>query len=578
MRARRSPTLLLVVLAVLAAGSAGAAVVGVVAVGTALPASAATSVTPQISAGNEHTCALRSDGTVWCWGRNQYGELGDGTLIDRPNPVEVVGLTGVTRISVGGDHTCAVLADSTVRCWGEGFRGQLGNGGTTDSPTPVAVKGLTGVTLTGVTRIAAGGLHTCAALADGSAQCWGINDYGQIGAGTTGGQQLNPTQVSGLTAGSGVRDVTTGSAHSCALLADGTARCWGFGHNGRLGNGTTSDTNVPLEVLASGSTQGNDTLGGITAIDAGGSHTCALVTGNSGTVRCWGLNSSRQLGDNGTTDLLNPFAAGVTATASGGITAVSAGGSHTCDVLGNDLATCWGRGEEGQLGDGTTVTDGVPGSVSAFDGIAAISSGSMHTCAIMLDDTVRCWGSGASGRLGDGETVSRATPVTVLASGTAATSGPAFSVRVAAAPATAPAPSVAVACSPAVPVVGDVVTCTVTGGDPEIDILWRAAYNPVIAEAGVTLDASGRGEFSFTVPAAALGQPVSVELVAWIAPVSLGVVVASAGGPVPAAVPAGDGGVAVAVSAPGMAAATTVAGLLTLLLATRVRPRRAHRP
>ena len=576
MRARRSAHLVTTSLVLLAvAGAFGGGPLGTIA-----PASAATSVTPRVAAGNEHTCALLTDGTVRCWGGNQYGQLGDGTLVQRPNPVAVAGLEGVTELSLGEQHTCALLTDRTVRCWGENRYGQLGDGTTIGSPTPVAVTGLADVT-----SIAAGGFHTCAALVDGSARCWGSNEHGQVGNGSPAplsAPVLTPTAVTGLT---GVAGLTAGQVHSCALLDDGTARCWGFGNSGRLGTGTTADASTPLEVLASGSTQGIDVLGGITGLSAGGTHTCALVAVDGGTVRCWGANSFGQLGDGGTAPRPNPFA-GVSATASGGITAVSAGTVHTCDLRGDGSASCWGGGQYGQLGDGTALDSGVPRYViGSLDGMVAISSGGLHACALMADDTVRCWGDSGRGQVGDGETVDRTRPVTVLASGTAATGGPAFSVRAAAATAPTPGPTVAVACAPAVVAVGTTVTCSVSGGDPGVDVLWRAAVNPVIAEGVVTLDADGAGAFVFDVPVRADGGRLTVELVAWTAPLPIGVVGDGGaggdrvGGPVPTAIPAGDGGTADRAGRIGGASGTgaTAAAALGLALWSRAhRTRRAQ--
>ena len=527
--------------------------------GTGVPAAASTTVTPQIDTGAEHTCVLMTDGTVRCWGRNQYGQLGNGEILDgaNPHPVEVVGLTGVTSIATGEAHTCALLDDATVRCWGANRYGQLGNGESglgEQEPSPVAV-----ADLSGVTAITAGGLHSCAVMADTTVRCWGSNELGQLADGTT-TDRATPVDVRvapGGAALSGVTAITAAQVHTCALLADTTARCWGFDNQGRLGHGVTPTNQAvtsPVQVLASGSTQGTDLLTGILEISAGGGHTCALTSADSGTVRCWGDNGSGQIGDGTTNDSVNPFI-GVRAVDSGGISAVSAGGLHTCALYRDPFAParCWGEGDDGRLGNGDLLDRSTPTFVILFDPIARISSGLNITCTIMADDSVRCWGNGDHGRLGDGETTSRTRPVTVLASGTAAASPVPFSVRVATTPVvTGPAaPTIAVACAPEAPgeaadaiVVGSEVTCTVTGGDPGIDILWRVSVNPVIAEAGVTLDAEGRGTFTFTVPPSADGQALLVELVEWTAPVAIGVVGAgdgSPGGPVPSRVPAGEG-------------------------------------
>src|SRR5262249_34768238 len=187
-----------------------------------------------ITAGSYHTCALTSAGGVECWGNNRYGELGDGTRVSRATPVLVSGLaSGVTAIGGGNDHTCAVMSDGSVKCWGHNDSGQLGNGTRADRLTPVTVSGLGGVT-----AIAGGDSHTCALTRSGGVECWGQNDNGQLGDGTTTGH-LTPAAVSGL--GSGVVAIGAGNAHSCALTSAGAVECWGFNGNGELGDGTMND-------------------------------------------------------------------------------------------------------------------------------------------------------------------------------------------------------------------------------------------------------------------------------------------------------------------------------------------------
>ena len=516
----------------------------------------ASATTPQISAANgEFSCALLADGTVRCWGRNGAGNLGDGTTTDRLNPVEVLAsgsaqgsnlLGGVTQISAGGFHACAMLGDETVRCWGFNAtvnEGALGDGTATNRTNPVQVlaSGSTQGTdvLGGVVQISAGTRHTCALLNDQSLRCWGRNSEGQLGDGTTTNRR-NPVQV--LT---GVQQVSSGVEHTCALLTGGSVRCWGRNGDGRLGDGTTTDRQSPVEVLASGSTQGTDVLGGVTRISAGSSHTCALLSDQ--TVRCWGANGffgdEGALGDGTATSRSNPVKVLMSGTDQNanvlsGVTQVSAGGYHSCALLSGGESWCWGANSSGQLGDGTTTDRRNPVRVMAE--VRQVSAGGYHTCALLTDDTIRCSGYNASGALGDGTRSDRSTPVPVLASGTAAASPVTFRVAPEIAARPVATPTLTATCAGSVRS-GSEVTCTVTGGDPGIDILWRAAFNPVIAEAGVTLDATGSGEFSFTVPAAAVGQVITVELVDWAAPVSLGVV----GGTVPSSVPSGGGPVPV---------------------------------
>jgi hypothetical protein len=307
----------------------------------------------------------------------------------------------------------------------------------------------------------------------------------------------------------------------------------------------------PVEVLASGNTQGANVLGGVAQIATGGFHTCALLS--DATVRCWGFGERGQLGYGGLSDRVNPvevLASG--STPLGGVTQIATGGAQTCALLGDETVRCWGLGDDGRLGDGTTTTRSSPVEVlesgtAPLGGVRQIATNGAHSCALLEDvgRTVRCWGLGDSGQLGDGTTESRSNPVEVLASGTAALAPVVFSAIVVlvvdSGPPGEPVSNLAVACDALSARVGEPIRCTISGGDPGIEILWRAAYNPVFAEAGVTLDASGTGEFSFVVPAAALGEEVTVELVEWLAPVSLGV----AAGPVPSSVPSGGGPVPV---------------------------------
>jgi alpha-tubulin suppressor-like RCC1 family protein len=182
----------------------------------------------QVSAGHEHVCARKVDGTVWCWGRNEGGQLGDGTTDGvpclgwkcRPSPVQVAGLDLVVKIAAGGFHTCAIRVGPTLWCWGDNSGGQLGVG-----PSPVTAATPVQVPLPGgVTEVAAGHLHTCARLGDGTLWCWGYNGSGQVGDGTTDNRFI-PVQID--TAGKSVTHVSTGDSHTCARTVDGTLLCWG---------------------------------------------------------------------------------------------------------------------------------------------------------------------------------------------------------------------------------------------------------------------------------------------------------------------------------------------------------------
>ena len=196
--------------------------------------------------GAYHTCALLGNGALRCWGRNGNAQLGNGTYTNSSTPVPVSGITTAVVVSGGGGHTCAVLSNGTVRCWGENDFGQLGNGTTAASSTPVQVAGLAGAV-----NVSAGWRHSCALLADGTVRCWGQNEFGQLGDGTT-TSRTTPVPVSGIT---GATAVTAGWwHHSCALLGDGRVKCWGDNQWGQLGNGTTTDSHSPVTMSGTGVT------------------------------------------------------------------------------------------------------------------------------------------------------------------------------------------------------------------------------------------------------------------------------------------------------------------------------------
>ncbi|MCL4857777.1 MAG: carboxypeptidase regulatory-like domain-containing protein [Caldilineaceae bacterium] len=285
-----------------------------------------------VAAGGGHTCALLITGGVQCWGKNTSGQVGDGTNASQWTPVDVVGLSsGVSVIVAGDDHSCASLISGEVRCWGNNARGQLGDGSTTARTAPVAVTGLTGVS-----ALAAGGGHTCARLSTGGVKCWGYNHRGQLGDNSLVNRTM-PVDVSGLS--SGVATVTAGTNHSCALLIDGAARCWGANRRGQLGNGGTNDSRIPVNVLS---------LTNLAELDAGGFHTCASTSG--GTAFCWGENNNGQIGDGSTAIRTSPV---MVSNLASGVAILSGGANHTCAVT-NVVGVCWGANGVGQLGDTTT--------------------------------------------------------------------------------------------------------------------------------------------------------------------------------------------------------------------------------
>ncbi len=349
-----------------------------------------------IEAGGFHTCGSTLSGGLKCWGHNYSGQLGDGTTTPRNIPVSVSGLSsGVTAVSAGYLHTCALTTAGGVKCWGDNGEGRLGDGTTTQRLTPVDVSGLT----SGVVAITAGARHTCALTAGGGVKCWGQNAFGQLGDGTTVSPRLTPVDVSGFT--SGVIAISAGEYHTCALTSAGGVKCWGGNYNGQLGDGTTTQRLTPMDV--SGLTSG------VTAISAGNFHTCALTA--SGGLKCWGYNPYGQLGDGTTNQSLVPVdVSGLTS----GATSVAAGINQTCAQTQSAGLKCWGYNLDGRLGDGTTTQRTTPVDVSGLSsGALAVTTGFNHSCALAGLDQ-KCWGDNTYGQVGDGTTAQRLSPVSVV--------------------------------------------------------------------------------------------------------------------------------------------------------------------
>jgi Regulator of chromosome condensation (RCC1) repeat len=323
--------------------------------GLSAPAAATATTAAAISAGTAHTCALTSASGVKCWGYNHDGELGDGTTTERATPVDVSGLaSGVAAISAGGGQTCALTSAGGVKCWGYNQNGALGDGTTTERATPVDVSGLS----SGVAAIDAGFEHTCALTSAGGVKCWGSNNGGELGDGTT-ENKTTPAGVSGLS--SGVAAISAGSAHTCALTNASGVKCWGNNLEGQLGDGTTAKKTTPVDV--------NGLASGVAAISAGSYDTCALTS--AGGVKCWGENDYGQLGDGTTAKKTTPVDVSGLA---GGVAAISAGAEYACALTSAGGVKCWGEGEVGELGDGTTQDKPTPVNVSDIAIVACTTS------------------------------------------------------------------------------------------------------------------------------------------------------------------------------------------------------------
>jgi alpha-tubulin suppressor-like RCC1 family protein len=313
----------------------------------------------QITAGYEFTCALDSAGAAYCWGNNQYGQLGNAATLNSNVPVAVdaaalpAGQT-ITQISAGVVHTCALDSAGTAYCWGWNAYGQLGDGRTTDSSVPVAVAGpLPGANLS---QITAGAYVTCALDAAGAAFCWGYNVYGELGDGANSNADV-PVAVdtSGVLAGKTLTQINASWYHACAVDTAGAVFCWGRNSYGQLGNASSADSNVPVAVDASGALAGKD----LTQVTTGAYDSCGLDA--AGSAYCWGYDAYGELGDGSTTSSSVPVAVDTGGLLAGKVlTQIDAGVWHTCALDSAGAAYCWGGNASGELGDDGTSPSAVP--------------------------------------------------------------------------------------------------------------------------------------------------------------------------------------------------------------------------
>ncbi len=347
-----------------------------------------------IATGDNHTIALKNDGTVWAWGSNWKGGLGDGTTTDSSTPVQVFGLTDVAAIASGGSYSIALKTDGTVWAWGANVYGvsttEKCANGSSCSTTPVEVS-----ELKDVTAIAGGASHIIALKPDGTIWARGNNDFGQLGDGTT-TYSTTLVQVSGLT---DVIAITANGYHSVALKNDGTLWTWGSNRFGQLG-ATTFETCSSISFGSGFScsttpVQVSD-LTDVTAIAAGYAKTVAVK--NDGTVWESRSNYSTLVQVSGLTD----------------VAAIAAGYGHTVALKTDGMLWAWGNNDWGRLGDETNTDSTTPVQVSGLTDVTVIASGRYYTVALKIDGTVWAWGNNTYGVLGDGTWTHRSTPVPVL--------------------------------------------------------------------------------------------------------------------------------------------------------------------
>jgi len=371
----------------------------------------------------DHSIVVKSDGTVYTWGYNYYGQLGtaNNTSSDVPVVVNTSGvLSGktITQVAAGSNHTIALASDGTVYTWGFNAVGQLGNGSVTDSNFPVAVD--TSGVLSGktITQVAAGYYHSIALASDGTVYTWGRNNFGQLGNGNNTNSNV-PVAVntSGELSGKTIIKVASGGHHSIALSSDGTVYTWGYNYNGQLGNGSVTDSNFPVAVDTSGVLSGKT----ITQVAAGIEHTIALAS--DGTVYTWGRNIWGQLGTANNTDSNLPVTVNTSGVLSGkAITRVAAGGYHSVTLSSDGMVFTWGNNDYGQIGNANNTSINMPvlvntSGVLSGKTITRVAAGYSHSMVLASDGTVFTWGNNDYGQLGNGSVTDSNVPVAVDQSG-----------------------------------------------------------------------------------------------------------------------------------------------------------------
>lgn len=339
-----------------------------------------------VVSGENHSCALTRAGAVYCWGRNFHGQVGNGTILYSPDPVQVVGLASDVRaIAAGTYHSCALLTGGQVKCWGYNGSGLLGTSNLDEENLSIpgfVLDPATGLPLTGVDKIATGSFHTCALMQSGSIKCWGGNTFGESGTAPNVDANIVRSPVEVPFIGEFV-DVSAGDGFTCAIADDGYGYCWGFNGNGELGIGSSDIDPHPIPSRIAHSN--ND----VKAIDSGSTRTCLLT--NTGGVSCWGGNSIDH-----TPVPVSGLESGVAAITTGG-GRLTYREFHTCALMDTSGAVkCWGYNNFSQLGDGSYKLYGrnTPVDVLGLAGNAAsITAGASSTCAMFESGSAACWGS-----------------------------------------------------------------------------------------------------------------------------------------------------------------------------------------
>ncbi len=358
----------------------------------------------RISAGDSHSCGLDATGTAYCWGDNTFGKLGNGTIGGTSNvPVAVSTTVKFSSIVTGDLSTCALSVAGDAYCWGSNFAGRLGNNSTFDSSIPVLVSDPSAGPET-YSSISASNGHTCVLSLVKAAYCWGDNGNGRLGDGTT-TNRLIPTLVSDPVAGAQeYSKISAGYSHTCAITVSDFAYCWGLNASGQLGDGTNTDSSIPVLV---------STTSVYSSISAGNDFSCAINA--TGVAECWGLNDNGALGNNSFTNSNVPVTVSNPSAGAVSYSSITTGGFHSCAISVAGDAYCWGANTDGEIGNGTNSDVQIPTLVSppSTGGVlyTGMDSGTFHSCAVSTTGNAFCWGYGSSGRLGYNSPVSSNVPI-----------------------------------------------------------------------------------------------------------------------------------------------------------------------
>lgn len=351
----------------------------------------------QVAIGSGFTCVRRRSGTVSCWGKNDVGQLGNGITSSEPQltPTDVMGISDAIFITAGFDSACAIRESNEPLCWGANEAGQLGGGTTMYRSVPTPLVGVTSAE-----QVSVGFDHTCLRTSDGRVLCFGDNRNGGLGDGTT-AQRGTPSELVGVPGGLGVAvSVSASQRYACAAYANGEALCWGANDSGQLGVGDLTQRTMPQLLVAF-------TMNSITAVATNAATSCALL--DVGAVYCWGEADEGRLGDGGAS-------MGVDQTSGVAVVDVSRvqqiSGTSTGETMcarAEGEVFCWGGNYFGQLGAPGPSSDR-PLLVSLPELAADIVAGSGSTCAVLATGRLHCWGNNSSGQLGDGTTEVRSGP------------------------------------------------------------------------------------------------------------------------------------------------------------------------